>query len=262
MNTNTINLTFLGTGAADIRPELSGIYKNCFNEDARRCSAVLVDGDMLIDAGVHILESLSIAGIPMEQIRHLFVTHTHGDHFAPKNVAAIAAAREEPLHIWVSEDSTFDFSSIPNTVHHPMKAFESYTVGDIILTGVPANHAPLTTPQHLLIEKGERKMLYACDGAWFLYATYKFLEDKRINCLILDCTVGDYEGDFRMAEHNSIPMIRLMLPSLLKVRVMAKDAEIYLSHLAPSLHKSHAETVEIARGFGAHVAYDGLSITV
>ncbi len=259
---DTIHLTFLGTGAADIRPELSTVYKHCFDKDARRCSAVLLDGDKLIDAGVHILESLEIAGIDKSAIRHLFITHTHGDHFAPGHVAEIASSRGEPLHIWACEDASYDFASIPNVIYHPMKAFEAYTVDDLTLTGVPANHAPMTAPQHLLIEKGEKKMLYACDGAWFLYATYKFLEGKRIQFLVLDCTVGDYEGDFRMAEHNSIPMIRLMLPSLLKVRLMAKDATVYLSHLAPSLHKSHAETVAIAEAFGTHVAYDGLSLDV
>ena len=62
-----------------------------------------------------------------------------------------------------------------------------------------------------------------------------------------------------MAEHNSIPMIRIMLPSLRTVGMIDGHTKIILSHLAPSLHKSHEETVKIADAFGATVAYDGMT---
>jgi hypothetical protein len=37
---------------------------------------------------------------------------------------------------------------------------------------------------------------------------------------------------------------------------------VYASHLAPSLHKSHEETVEILQKDGIGVAYDGLILSV
>ena len=57
-------------------------------------------------------------------------------------------------------------------------------------------------------------------------------------------------------------MIRLHLPSLRTIGAICDESEIYLSHIAPSLHVSHAETVKIAESFGAKVAYDGLEITI
>lgn len=41
-----------------------------------------------------------------------------------------------------------------------------------------------------------------------------------------------------------------------------ENTKIILSHLSPSLHKIHKETTEIAKSFGAEVAYDGLCIEV
>jgi hypothetical protein len=79
---------------------------------------------------------------------------------------------------------------------------------------------------------------------------------------VLDGTVGDYEGDFRMAEHNSIPMIRLMLPSMKTKEIVTEKTKVYISHLAPRLHKSHAETVEIVKNDGICVAYDGLTVEI
>ena len=73
--------------------------------------------------------------------------------------------------------------------------------------------------------------------------------------------MGDYNGDFRMGEHNSIPMIRMMLPSLRTVDAIDDKTRIVLSHLAPSLHKPHAETCEIVADFGT-VAYDGMILKI
>ena len=103
-------------------------------------------------------------------------------------------------------------------------------------------------------------MLYALDGAWFLHETYYALKNAKLDFFVLDCTCGDYEGDYRIGEHNSIPMIRLMLPSLKKWGTIAENTQVYVSHLAPSLHKSHEETVELLKGDGVFVAYDGLAI--
>ena len=79
---------------------------------------------------------------------------------------------------------------------------------------------------------------------------------------MLDATVGDYEGDFRVGEHNSIPMIRLMLASLSQLEIYKPDAKIYLTHIAPSLHKPHDQTVRALAPEGLLVAYDGLEVEI
>ena len=74
--------------------------------------------------------------------------------------------------------------------------------------------------------------------------------------------MGDYEGDYRIGEHNSIGMLRVMLPSLRTVNIIDGHTKVYFSHLAPSLHKSHTETEQIAKELGASVAYDGLEVEI
>jgi hypothetical protein len=93
-------------------------------------------------------------------------------------------------------------------------------------------------------------------------ATSNYLVDKKIDVMIFDATVGDYEGDFRVAEHNSIPMIRLMLPSLMTRGIITKDTDIYLSHIAPRLHKPHEQTVRLLEKDGFFVAFDGAKISL
>ena len=144
-----------------------------------------------------------------------------------------------------------------------MKPFAQYCLNNgITVTGMDANHDASAYPQHLLFKKNGKSIFYGCDGAWLLNTTYYALQNAKLDMMVLDCTTGDYEGDYRMGEHNSIPMLRVMLPSLRTFGVTYENTKVYFSHLAPSLHASHDETESIAEKMGAHVAYDGLNIQI
>lgn len=258
---DTFNLTFLGTCACDYSPKLQTEFADKFDFDARRASSVLMNEHFLIDCGPHCIDSLRIAGIDIRKITDVFLTHLHSDHFNPQNIEKIAAAKERPLRLWVSENAVLpDMKNV--TLMRMAKLSTCAVDEELSVTGLYANHDPEAFPQHFLFEKSGKKFLYASDGAWFMTASYNFLKDAALSLMVIDATCGDYEGDYRMAEHNSIPMIRLMLPSLKKMGIIGERTEIYLSHLAPSLHKTHAETVEIVKPSGLKVAYDGLSISV
>lgn len=252
-------LFFLGTCAADFSPKLKGECADCFDMDARRASCALLDDHFLIDCGPHCTDSLRIAGIDPASVTNIFFTHLHGDHFNPENVRRIADAKQEPLNIWVREDAVLP--DLGNVAVHRMKLYEKYDGADgLSVTSVDANHDQAAFPQWLLFERNGKRFLYATDGGWFINAAYNFLRKSDLSLLVLDATCGDYVGDFRMGEHNSIPMIRLMLPSLRTVGMLGDDTKIVLTHLAPSLHKPHRETVEIAKNDGLIVAYDGMQI--
>lgn len=257
----SFSLLFLGTCACDYSPLLKTDYKDCFDKNARRSSCVLLNEHILIDCGEHCLESLRIANVSYSQITDIVITHLHNDHYNPTHISRIAENRENPLRVWVREDAVLP--NIPCVEWRRIRLTESYPLSDgITLTGLIANHNPSVFPQHLLFEKDGKKFLYACDGAWFMTETYNFLRNAKLSLLVLDGTCGDYEGEWRMAEHNSIPMIRLMLPSLKNWGMIDENTDIYISHLAPSLHLPHEETAEIMSKIGVKVAFDGLRIEI
>ena len=251
--------TFLGTGAAGNSPRFQEDLKDRFDLEARRRSCALIDGTYLIDCGTHCLDSLRIHGDDTSKIAHIFVTHFHGDHFCKETVEGIA--KDHPVTLWVREDAKVPEMERVTVVR--MKLFERYEIDDrIAITGLPANHSQSAFPQHLLIELDGKKIFYGLDGAWMINETFYHLKESHLDLCILDGTCGDYEGDFRMAEHNSIPMVRLMLPSLRTVGIIDDHTVVYISHRAGSLHKPYAETVEICKKDGINVAYDGLELTV
>ncbi len=256
MKKATIKITFLGTCACDFSPKLDKELKDTLDYEARRSSSVLLNDNFLIDCGTHTINSLDILKIDKAKITDLFITHLHSDHYDIDNIKMLAKNHSIPLNLWVREDA--DIPEILNVNVIKMKSFVRYEVKGAYITSLLANHDQDSFPQHFLIESDDKKIFYGCDGAWILNPTYYYLKDARLDMAILDCTCGDYVGDYRIAEHNTIPMIRQLLPSLKSFGIIDDNTKIYLSHLAPSLHKPHSDTVKIAQEFGAYVAYDGL----
>ena len=255
----SVEFLFLGTCAADFSPRLQGDCKDRFDPDARRASCALINGRYLLDCGPHCPDSFRLAGYDTKNVTDIIVTHLHSDHFDPGNIAFIA--KDHPVKLWVREDAAVP--EINNVTVVKMKNYEKYAVGeDFCVTGLPANHDENAFPRHLLIETGGKKIFYGMDGGWLLNKTYARLWNTHLDLCVLDGTCGDYEGDYRMGEHNSIPMIRLMLPSLRTVGAIDDRTLIFISHLAPSLHKPHAETVRICEKDGIHVASDGLRLSL
>lgn len=247
----------MGTGAAD---GIHAEFGDFSDRNMRRCSAALLDGHVLLDCGPHIMNALESAGVDPGAITDVVLTHLHGDHFSPENVAKIAAAGERELHLWFREGG--DVPAMEGCRLHPMPLFAACERDGYTFTGVPANHDPQTHPQHLFVEREGKKLYYGTDGAWMLYETVQYLQNKRCDAAVLDCTVGDYAGDYRMGEHNSIPMVRLMKASMLTLGIIREDSGVYLTHMAMCLHKGHEETAAACAGDGITVAYDGLSVSL
>ena len=257
-----MKIQFIGTGAADFSPLLETEYKHCLNDDARRSCSALVDGHVLIDCGPHTLESLSIQGIPLTDIDALLLTHLHMDHYQPDNIRTVAASKGELLMVYAHEAAYSQLKeelAEANVEIVPLTySKEKVLECGMKITALPANHT--CCPCHYYIEKDDKKFYYATDGAWIICEAFYHLKDSHLDMIVLDATVGDYEGDYRVAEHNSIPMIRLMLKSFDKFQVCDAHTKVVLTHIAPTLHLRHAITAENMAKENMQVAYDGLTV--
>lgn len=250
---------FLGTCACDFSSRLQTDCKDRFDKDVRRSSSILIDGHILVDCGPHTLNSLEIIEKPLCEITDIFLTHLHSDHFDATSIEKIAAEKDEKLRLWVRADACMP--QLKNVELIRMETGREYAVEcGIAVTSLEANHTDF--PQHFIFEKADKKIFYGLDGAWVLNESFRQMRGRHFDLLILDCTMGDYDGDLRISEHNSIPMVRMLLKSFATVGITGQNSQVYLSHLAPSLHRSHAETEKIVGQFGVHVAYDGLSLKV
>jgi phosphoribosyl 1,2-cyclic phosphate phosphodiesterase len=230
---------FLGTGAADWeKPEPSGEF--------RRYSSMLACGELLFDCPEHVPETLEEQKISLSAVKYLLITHSHSDHL---NIAAIkiinAARKKESL----APLSVFAHTAVAKYIRkNGIEATglfpgQSFSAGNYHIISLPANHTPglkNETALHYLVNRDGFEWLYATDGAWMPYAAWDILRDRRLDALIIDATIGDnHEGDYRIFEHNSIPMLRIMIGTINNLNILKLSAPVILTHLARTLHPDH-----------------------
>lgn len=218
-----MKITFLGTGAADWK-----ISEHRDMEGFRRNSSALIDDRLLIDPGPNVFDALDTFGKNASDIKYIINTHRHKDHFREETVAAL-----------------------PGAEYVPFESGETKSVGPYTVIALPANHSAKGTV-HFIISDGESRIFYGLDGAWLTYEEVGAIKKEPIDFAVLDATIGDIAGDYRVFEHNSLSMIIEMKKSLEK-----HVKRFSISHMARTLHGSHDALKESMEKHGIEVAFDG-----
>ncbi len=227
-----MKLFFLGTGAADWPLQKPADYT-----EFRRLSSALVDDVLLIDPGPQVPESLETHGKDVNKIRYIINTHEHGDHFNQDTVAYLA-----------QRGAAF-ITFLPG---------ETKQVGPYAVTALQGNHGTCRNTLHYIIEdEAGRRLFYGLDGAWLLYDEVAAIKKNGVDYALLDATIGDVPGDYRIFEHNNLNMVLEMQKTLAPyVRRFG------ISHLARTLHTDHETLVQTMAPYQIDVAHDGLEITI
>ncbi len=243
-----MKLHFLGTGAADWKgPDERGEH--------RRMTSTLIDNALLID-----LTEEALPQIPSDaQIADVLITHSHDDHFSVAALEQLHPARVYIHESWAQE------ISIPGVEVCPVKVGQWIRAGAFEVLPMPSNHSTSRTYEttlHYIIRRDEQTFLYALDGAWLLNEELKLMQGMTLCGAAMDATIGDgHEGDFRVFEHNSIEMVRIMTDTMKHTGLLAADAPVFLTHLARTLHPAQKK-LEESLSFPFIACHDGLEWTL
>lgn len=243
-----MKLRFLGTGAADWNgPDERGEY--------RRLTSTLIDNSLLIDVTHTVDDQIK----EPTAITDVLFTHSHSDHFNLEALRALSPVRVYAHESWAGEITGEGLTVVPVRVGERVKA------GDFFITAMPSNHSTekaYETTLHYLIEKDKKTLLYATDGAWLLNKEHKIIGNRTLDAAVFDATIGDgARGDFRVFEHNSIDMVRLMTETMFKTGRLRAGASIYLTHMARTLHGTQSQ-IEARLEAPFIACYDGMTAEV
>ena len=226
-----MKLLFLGTGAADwITPTAMA------ETSRRRCSSALIDDTILIDPGPHVLEALKSFGKDKNQIKYIINTHMHSDHY--------------------NKDVVNEFLSLGATVVD-VPTGKVKSVAGYKIRSFRGNHFTSKKTKHFIIQKDASTLFYGLDGAWLLDKEVAAIKKYKPNLAVLDCTIGNKIGDYRIFEHNNIAMVKEIKSSL-----NSFVDRFIISHMARTLHASHKELVNQMKEFNIDVAFDGLEVEI
>ena len=278
-----MKLTFLGTGAADW-----DINAYTPGTEFRRFSSALVNDDLLIDPGPHILHFCRTEHRPdlLDHVKNIIVTHSHADHFSPKTVEALCVDR--PVTLWGDAACMRKLvaalgSETAGRIHFveiAVRRQAPYSIGGYNVWSLRSNHltedndeitrlylieapAPAADNNDPAAPDRTRLLFYGCDSAWLPTETWNVMRDKPVNALVLELTCGEpAPDDWRIFEHNTLDMLKLMLAMFRKYGCFAPDVRYYTSHMARTLHTGHAALVQTLAPLGVTPAYDGLEIEI
>jgi ribonuclease BN (tRNA processing enzyme) len=208
-----------------------------------RTTALLVDDDVLIDAGTGVgdlsLESLA-------KIDHIFVSHSHLDHVTsiPFLVDTVCWMRGSPIVVYAIREVLDilrahlfnwkiwpDFTQIPDA-DKPFMVYREIKVGEPVelkgrrFTAIPANH---TVPAvGYRVENDRSSLIFSGDtsvndGLWQAVNSA-----KNLKYLIIETAFSNKERDIAVASRHLCP--QMLAEELEKMRA---SPEIYITHLKP-----------------------------
>lgn len=250
-------LLFLGTGAADW--DLT-----CKGDFFRRNSAVLVNDRLMIDCGAHIFDFAESIGRPdlYQNVTDILITHNHTDHCCKDSVYKLA--QQHPIRVCCSKKTAALLGTHPNLTYLHPEPFVPFSLHDFTVIPLLANHGEILTQDdfalhYILITSDQKVLFYGLDGAWFLRPSWEVMKQYQFDLMVLDCTVGD-QDDWRIFEHNTIPMLRMIVKEIRAHHMQKEHGNLIASHLARTLHPSQEETAAILQTIQMTVAFDGMEL--
>ncbi len=264
-----MRIHLLGTGGADGIPgyfsddRVTRYAREHGGKDVRTRAAALVDSHMKLDFGPDTFFQLQRDGIDARAFSAVIFTHTHDDHFDPKELQYMLYPFNEQefcnFTIFGNERAITVIQELyPDwpfelVVTH---SFVPFTHAGYTITPVHAYHKLNEDAHNLLISDGSKTFFYATDTGVWRDDTWEFLQGWSVDGMVIECTDGlscaGYAGHLDAAELVDV------LARLREMKVLAADTPIYTTHHAHGGEATHAELEEALRPLGAQPGYDGL----
>lgn len=284
-----MNITFLGTAAANAFPEAFCSCENCQRARAlggpslRKRSSLLVNDDLLIDLGPDVMTASNQHGYPLTNVRYCLQTHAHDDHLDTSHFLSrspgfgvVGAPR---LHFYASGGTlraaarrleadcaplSFlhpDVGEQLNVELHQVQPFEVFSAGPYRIVVVPARHDPGVESVLYAIAQGGRSLFYGTDTAMPKEAVWDAFHREKLSfdLVVLDHTYGPQEEG---TDHLSARQFVAVVGRMREEGVLASHGRAFATHIAHEGNPPHPELVAFATENGYEVAYDGLTLAV
>lgn len=216
--------------------------------DNLRTTSILVDHDILIDAGSGVGDLSMDALLTID---HILITHSHLDHvaFIPFLLDTVMGIRTNPVTIHATHETISalrqhifnwtiwpDFNVIPDVSHpflqyHEIKLGETLNLNGRKFTPLPVNHVVPAVGYH--IESGQSSLVYtgdttACDALWV-----EVNKIKNLKYIIIETAFSNSELKLAELSKHLCPSMLAEELAKLELSLRAQLPEIYITHLKP-----------------------------
>ncbi len=261
-----MRIQILGTAAAEGWPAVFCACDTCVRARAaggrnhRSRSSIQIDDIYKIDLPPDTFHHVLCHGIDLSNLAHLFITHSHHDHFALSELVYTCPPfahnlRHSPIQIYGNDtvtsalNSSFANSNLPINVN-TLEAFVPVQAGELRFIPITAHHNPKEHCLNYVIESDSARVLYASDTGEYEQPTLDFLSNIEFDLLIIECTQG------------TLPMpatSHMSFEAVLRLRdKIGPTTRTIITHFSHNMGHLHEEMEAIANPEGVEVAYDGI----
>lgn len=267
-----MDVTLLGTGAADGIPAFFGntrvsqFARENGGKDVRSRCAAIVDDFLKIDLGPDTWLQTTREGLDTRDWIALLVTHSDTDHFSIDELqyAVFPFNDMEFVGFPIYANANVCRRILERYPDWPFelimtKSFCPIKVSEYKVTPIQANHKHDEDCHNFLIDDGQATMLYGADtGVWF-EPSWEFLEQQKLDCLVLECSEGvcatPYNG------HLDIREFLAVIERLRRMGTVSDSTIILTTHHSHNGGATHDELCRLLEPHGVTVGFDGLKIT-
>ncbi|MBO5221272.1 MAG: MBL fold metallo-hydrolase [Clostridia bacterium] len=264
-----MKLLFLGTGAAGSLKRTEAEMP----EGSRRCASLRIDENVLVDVARQSFDYTVKLGKDPSSITDIFLSHAHGDHFCRDALMQYAAAAKEKIRFWCHKGAVEHLNLSEEDLQkidlRPVEICDTWETAGMTVTALPANHLVgsftcAERPLHYIFEKDGKKLYYGCDGGWYTAIEWEYMRANKVvfDAVIMDATVGEDAGNFRIATHNNLAMIRLLTLALRQNEMLAENALLIATHFANSCYDKSRTKEEVFGELGMIPAFDGKELEI
>ncbi|MGI5892961.1 MAG: MBL fold metallo-hydrolase [Candidatus Merdivicinus sp.] len=288
-------MIFLGTASAAGFPNPFCSCEDCRkarssqdDREIRARSSFLLDERNLIDFSADTLYAANRFRKSLENVRNIFLTHCHEDHFDYWNMEFfnMAADSHPPVHLYLSRKAAEGLQQVieslrhlpyPRMTHqflnmekvfylHPMDFYQTVEVDGMQVTPMKGRHEGFFNDENsanYVLERPEGNLMYACDTGRFFEETYEWLAGHKLDILVIEGTFGLRETAMDSG-HMNFYAVCDTLERLYRMQVLDKKSRVYVTHLSPKgkmTHMEYEKRLQDRFGPSVFVAYDGLEIS-
>ncbi len=271
-------LLICGSGASEAVPALFCTCKLCAQaranggKDVRSRTAYQLGSQIQIDFGPDIFYQREKLGLHYENMRHLFITHPHKDHFSPLQLTyhthaepgpAVLSGNTLTLHgtrqvmAMFHRDLDKDFSKMQLQLDELKPVVDHRELENgMRFTSIPAFHFCPGAVNYIVELPGGFTFFIGTDSGPFQEETWEILKEFHFDLMILDGTAGML--DIRNGGHMTAKEVVAAVEKLRRKGCIDSETQLVTNHFAHCAGMLHEELEKFYRPYGIEPGYDGM----
>lgn len=279
-------LKVLGSAAAEGWPAVFCACEPCQEarrrggKNLRRRTSYQLGDSIHVDFGPDSYGSMLTFGLDYSRLRHLLVSHSHGDHWFPEELRlrreGYAYGLQEPLTVHGSDRIGKELTALGDDYgqlrvqFHEAIPYEWVQLDDhVSACAVPASHADGELALNYLFNCDGRVLVIGNDTGWWIPEVWDFLQTLKLHLVIMDCTAGpkgtgprDPSSSWVGTHHLNCEWVVEVRDELARRGALADDHTFIANHFSHNGGWMHEDFEDFFVPKKILVGFDGLCVEI